>query len=613
MSEGSEKLGCRRLPLGMMVVVAAIVLANAASSQPMTIEYLDQTVARGKSAELAYGWPLSWYWRTRVEDPGSEWPTTSHWPVSRYSASHLLADAAVWIVLLVAAAGSQWVLRRYQPRIRWRPPITTVVPVILVSVLTVLANLSSEWPGRRVYNSNYGWPFAWYWHVELHYPVVSPTYFLEWDYGAALLAGNLVLWLLMLAATAFAWERLMRHYRRRLRWSLRAMLVGVAVVAAPCAWFAVARDRANRQEAFVESLGIYDEGSRNDWLGIEQRDVYVERGAPKWLSVVGADRFCRHIVGVRFAALYENNDAEQNRQVFKQLAHLPSLRLLDIQPDTTPHVYPREFTPDMAAILSEMRHLRILNLDCRGAYGTETLDDHRQSTRNAAHHYLAAIGKLTALERLRLSLWPCSAGDLARLAPLVNLKTLALDINPAGTLLFAVLDEPDTETEVLAHLPVLPGLEQLDLHGSWVGDDDLDRLSGFERLRTLNLSMTLVTGAGLAKLAPLTSLEELAIGVDMATAEGFEALARLERLRTVHIANADESGTGLWLPLDNAGRLAVWAIEADDQRRALEKLRQARPDMVIDADYDNFEKLSTLEIPWEDDVRPFAQKWIHGR
>ncbi|HWB11432.1 MAG TPA: hypothetical protein VG826_19535 [Pirellulales bacterium] len=606
MSERSKTLCFHRLRFGtiavLMGVAGAIVLANSASEQ-LTFEYVDETAFKGKPAELAYGWPLNWYWRERIADPGSRWPVTSHWPVSRCRESALLADAAVWVVLLVAgAAGSHLLLRRYQPPIRWHPRAAVAVPLTLVAACTVLANLSFEEAGPSRFRDyfNYGWPLIWYRRVDIFIPIGPGAHVQEWDYSAAGLAGNLVLWILLLATTILVWEWFARRYRPRLRWSLRAMLIGVAVVAGVCAWFVVARDRANNQDAFVESLRLYEDGIPEDWSGIDEDEVYVERRAPKWLSVVGADRFCRHIVGLRFATLYCNDDAEHNREVFQRLARLPSLRFLEIEPDTAPN-RPREFSSDMAAILGEMRQLRMLNLKCQGDYFHATLDDYQQSTLNAAHYYLVAIGKLTNLKRLRLSLWTRSTRDLACLAELTELKTLTLDIGPVGMHIYpwSKVSEPDTATGVLAHLPVLPRLEELDLHNSSVGDEDLGRLSGFKRLKSLNLSMTRVTDTGLAKLAPLTSLEEIAMDQRMATAVGFEALAGLERLRSVHIkyVGYEEPPSRVLVPLDDGGQLDVLPDELDGLRHALKTLRQAHPGIVINENYDEFEKRGDWEVP----------------
>ncbi|HUY91495.1 MAG TPA: hypothetical protein VMV10_22335 [Pirellulales bacterium] len=632
MSPQSEEFSLRRARLltllVLMVVAAAIALANL-SSEPLTVEFLSETVFKGKPAQRAFGWPLNWYWRTRIQSSASRFPVTSQWPVSRYSGTHLAANAAMWgVMLAVAAAACWWLLRRYRPRLRWRPRITTLLALALVLALIVLVNLSfdvSPGPRSLAEYSNYGWPLIWYWRVYIGFPGLAPPYE-ESDYSAAALAGNLALWLTMLAATAFAWERLTRRYPPRLRFSLRTMLAGVALTAALCGWYVAARDRADKQDAFVEWLAQlqgYDDDSLGDWSGFEEDGVYVERRGPKWLGVIGADRLCRHIVGVRVATLYSNNEPEENRELFKRLARLPSLRFLDLEPDTDPHS-PRELIPEMTAILGEMQQLRMLNFQCRGDYRLRNLDEYPQSTSNAAHEYLAAIGKLTRLERLRLSISTDSSRDLACLSDLTNLKTLALDIYLFNDRAAEEFDdrESDRGPRVLGRLPVLPRLEELDLHNTPVGDEDLGRLAGFDRLKSLHLSLTSVSDAGLAKLAPLESLEEVAIDAQIATAAGFEALVGLKHLRKVHIAiwiaiwqvDGDRSAS---LTLDNGQELAVAPSELDRIRRAIEALRQSHPGIVIDGNDDEFEKRIDLEPPWSNgdpsEMQTFMQRWLYER
>ena len=53
-----------RLPT-LLVTVAGIALANLASDR-VTVELLDSP-----QCELAYGWPLNWYWRGVLRLPGT--------------------------------------------------------------------------------------------------------------------------------------------------------------------------------------------------------------------------------------------------------------------------------------------------------------------------------------------------------------------------------------------------------------------------------------------------------------------------------------------------------------------------------------------------------------
>jgi hypothetical protein len=620
MSPQSEEFSLRHarlLTLFVLIVVAtAIALANL-SSEPVTAEFVGEIIFKGKPAERAFGWPFSWYRRIRSENPGTRWPVTSRWPVSQYSATHLIANTALWIAMLAAATAVCWRLRRHLPRVPCRLRITTILTLAFVSALTVLANLSFDvsW-GRSIGEyANYGWPLIWYWRVEIFIPLGPGVHLQESDYSAAALAGNLALWLGMMGLTALACERLRRRYSPRLRFSLRTLLAAVTVLAMLCAWYGAASDRADRQDAFVEMLYRlegYDEDSpiSNYWGGLEHDGVYVERRSPKWLGAIGAERLCRHIVGVQMLTLYSNQGAEENQELFKRLAQLPGLRFLDLEPHTSPAY---ESTSDIAGMLGEMRQLQMLSFACQSDFRDEALPVVRE--------YLTAIGKLKQLERLRLSIRMDRGGDLASLSELTNLKTLSLDIQPF-TYQGGKDDEhpmSDRDPRLLGSLPALPRLEDLDLDNTRVGDDDLDLVVRLMRLRTLDLSSTSVTDAGLEKLAPLESLEELVIDQAPATAAGFEALARLRRLRTVHIAYADYDATnsGLSLPLGDGGKLAVSRSDRDGIRRALEALRRSHPGIVIDGNYDIFHKPIDLEAPWGYNdpsmMRAFVERWLYER
>ncbi|HEV7223529.1 MAG TPA: hypothetical protein VGN42_12560, partial [Pirellulales bacterium] len=292
---------------------AGIALANL-SSEPVTAELLD-----AKTPERAYGWPLVWYWRGARFVPGTiefDWngvsPDRVLWPVSRYTSSSLIANLAIWLILLAASSvACERLLRRYRPRLYWRPRLTTLLALIVVSAPTLLANLSfdvvttrswSDQPQRSLTTASFGWPLTWYWHFVVDSKVRG------WDYGAGRLAANLGIWFLMLALVALIWEWWLRRYRPRLHWSLRTMLVMVAVAAGLCAWCAAARNRAQEEDALTALAG--------------DEVFYVERWGPKWLDLLGADPFRRRIVG----AFLMSMQTEEDEEILERLARLPDLR-----------------------------------------------------------------------------------------------------------------------------------------------------------------------------------------------------------------------------------------------------------------------------------------------
>jgi hypothetical protein len=583
----------RVLTLFVLIILGTgITLANL-PTQPLTDDVLG-TLFDGKTLERAFGWPLTWYWRSSSE-------SAPDWTVSRYDESALATNVAIWLAIIVAVlAACEWLLRRYRPRLHWRPRVATILVLIVVLAMTVLANMSrdevTELDGLLT-RFQHGWPIIWYRRFEVS--VIYPTTYQWRDFSAARFAGNLVLCLVLLIATAFASEWLVRHYWPRPRWSLRTMLAGVALAAACCAWWVNTRDRANEQDAIVDWLRHRNDKEPSEWAGVNHL-VYVERRGPKWLDVVGAERFHRFIVGVYVCPAATGRTPKENADFFRRLSRLPSLRFLEIVPATHPR-WPRESTRDMTATLSGMRQLRMLSFYCRARS--------QGSTWNDVHEYLAAIGKLSQLERLRLSVLSNNMHDLVHLSGLTNLRTLALDIRPWGN---RADKQPAAQPDVL-ELPVLPRLEELDLHDAWVGDEDLVRLAGFAKLKALNLSGTSVTDRGLTELAPLESLQELAIDQQIATEAGFEALGALKHLRALHIATTQKYGQDA-LPLDHDDMMWVSLREVDYVRHALKRLRQSHPGIVIDAHYEAFEKRLNLEPPWAnsdpDEMDSFMRRWL---
>src|SRR5487761_664672 len=128
----------------------------------------------------------------------------------------------------------------------YRPGIWTIIVMMIVAAPIVVANLSHDerpptdlaWPPP---NPSYDWPLIWHWcqfNTDSS-PLIAGTVaagmnaeLVEWS--GPRLAGNLAMWLVMLAAVGFACQWLLRGYGPR--WSYRpriVTLIVLALVAAP--------------------------------------------------------------------------------------------------------------------------------------------------------------------------------------------------------------------------------------------------------------------------------------------------------------------------------------------------------------------------------------------
>lgn len=230
---------------------------------------------------------------------------------------------------------------------RYCPRFLTLIVCLIVGVLIALANLNQDRRWRRLdavnpyeelrfdardaneesvgngnglgivasWNTSYGWPLLWRQSVGCAY-VVGPPVVLGECFSASRLAGDVAMWLTLLAASAGASEWLTRRYKLRFRWGLRTMLSAVVLSAACCGWFAAVRNRANAQDAVFATRAWSD------------NSVLIERWGPRWPDVVGADRYCRRIVGVVLGKGWNPKQAQEHHECLIRLKRLPELQYL---------------------------------------------------------------------------------------------------------------------------------------------------------------------------------------------------------------------------------------------------------------------------------------------
>lgn len=512
---------------------------------------------------------------------------------------------------------------------RCRPRCLTFIVLFFAAAVTVLANLSfdeaSACDGDVRYRS-FGWPLIWNRTVQ-GWIWLKGRHTIGWYYSFPKLAANLAMWLLLLTVPSGGCEWLLRKYRPRPRWSVRAMFLGVGLAAVICGGLAKARFRANLQDPIVDAMA-------ND----PDLSVFVERSGPKWLDLLGADRFRQRILAVRYVLDAAN---PQDEEFFRRLSRLPDLRHLLILVDElspamaeslrrmqrleTFEIHFDRLTPDVALALRELRQLRSLSIkqrrskvapyseatrylrDCFAAVGElpdlEELDlldveldgeclvrlagvkklkslninfvNSRARPAPNFEHCLTVIGKLSQLESLQLTELNVNNDSLSHLADLPNLKTLILDR------LFS-----DGRPK-LTHLPPLMRLEALKVSRSFLDDDHLGRLGEMPCLKTLGLDQCfipedrLITPASLRELSLVASLEAVELDGRIESPAGIEALAAVKRLKTLYLgdelsAKGENPGA---ITLDDGEMLLVRDVEGF--RRALSALRQAKPGVAV--------------------------------
>ena len=399
-------------------------------------------------------------------------------------------------------------LARFAACGRYRPRVLTLLLLALVTAMIVLSNLTFDLEYMGDFSRrSYGWPLIWRRCVLVEYRGWRTV---GWYNSPPRLAGNAAVWLALAVVPTALCEWLLRRYRPRLRWNLRTMLAAVGLLAAFFAWFANARDRANRQDPIITAMPP-------EYFPLESASpLTVKRWGPDWLDLLGVDRFRRRIVSASITLGMPGND-KQDIELLKQLSQLTELQ------DLT--VYVDQLTPDLCKALGGLTQLRALRILPEGYYDSDELSNDERTSRDL----LEAVRKLTRLESLYLTM-EFDSESVQSLAGLTNLRSLCLqDTSRSGG---------GAERAALpGRLPQWPRLEALGIHSPQFGDGDLGRLAALARLKSLDIRNTSVTTAGLAELASLESLEELAVDGKAATGAGYKSLLEVKQLKTLHIGH----------------------------------------------------------------------------
>lgn len=191
-------------------------------------------------------------------------------------------------------------------------------------------------------------------------------------------------------------------------------------------------------------------------------------------------------------------------------------------------------------ILAGAGQLKVVKLD-NSDVGDRTLED---------------LAKIATLEELTLTATKVSDSGVVFLAALPKLKKLRLSrtavTDEVGKVLAKMpsLEEIDlSETGVgddfVAALGNLPNLKRLNLYKTRVSDASGPVLAEMSGLTWLNLDADPVGDAVVVHLIPLKQLEWLHLGRTDLSDDGLHELAKVETLRTVHVTKTRVSRAGV--------------------------------------------------------------------
>ncbi len=335
------------------------------------------------------------------------------------------------------------------------------------------------------------------------------------------------------------------HPRRRLRVSLRGLMVLVVLIGGAAGWVANTIRTQRQSIAAVRAAGG---DVRFDW---EKQQVGVSRGrpvyrrepaAPAWLRRWLGDELFQSVLSIVFPdpvppdALATVARFDRLERVIlgdltgvgDGLRHLRGLGQLNhvwlAGPGTTDAML-----TDLAEIPS-IRQLTVGSIMNRAKIPAPDLKSTATDT---------GFGQLSVLRRLEfLGIRDCpnlsDAGVASLLTKLPPLQGFRLDGGP---------------NSLAATLPALarhhPALESLGLDRTGVTDDDLKAVEALPKLRGINLQSTKVTDAGVAHFRSLKNLVELLINSTDLADEGLKILGELPTLEVLHFNKTKVTDAGI--------------------------------------------------------------------
>jgi len=208
---------------------------------------------------------------------------------------------------------------------------------------------------------------------------------------------------------------------------------------------------------------------------------------------------------------------------------------------------------------------------------------------------LRAVASMREVRRLDLS--ACRVGDseLAELDKMVGLKSLGLPpttsdgIGPTLMRLRSLRDLSLEETRVTAAtIAVLPrGLESLNLSGTSIDDAAVEHLRRLPGLKQLWLDETSVGDKSLAVVSTRTTIEALGLTGTAVSSGGIKQLVGLAKLTSLHLAETsiDDEALGVLVSMKQLKFLDVTetGLSVDARQALVESLRPSEVRVDLDA------------------------------
>jgi len=363
--------------------------------------------------------------------------------------------------------------------------------------------------------------------------------------------------------------------RFRLRFSLRTLLILIALCAVAVAWVVRWDQRAKIQREIVAQRGS-EKIKIHGWIEVDSGVVYEgdysplwgNTPIPKWLqgtldhhhvyNVVGITQFVdsknaiermERLPALRSLAIFVDRNSAIS--AYEPLRDLPNITAFGLHESSYPREPSRVTLDEVMSIAGTMHQLTSLeiggpSITDLGLAEVQRLPNLRRLSINftvqISDNALSQLGKLPQLHELDLNLLPFDAEELrtldygsptqfakARYQP-ITAASLAFLKNLKSLQSLRLVGNAGIDPDAITHLSDLPKLRSLRIisakildneqyssifyDGAAATDETLRELAKLRHLRSLALDVpSTATDAGMAELAKLTELEELKLTI----------------------------------------------------------------------------------------------------
>ena len=304
--------------------------------------------------------------------------------------------------------------------------------------------------------------------------------------------------------------------RRWYQFSLRTLLLLVAIVAVGCGWLGRKIEQKRQERAAVQVIRALGAEVYYDYQVVGRGQPPREPDGPRWLRDLLGDDFLAHVDAVELPQ-------QGAGAVLANLKSLTRLRVLNASGD--------ELTDASLVPLNELTELQELglwgadNVTDRGIANLRGLHQLRKLHLCRAHLTDAGLENLDGLnqlEELDLTYTKIAGDGLRHLKGLTLLKVLNLS-------------QTDVGDAAVVQIKSLPRLVRLDLGATKITDIASRDLSRLTQLEYLNLTLTRITDASLVKLESLSQLRQLwLVATDVSDAGAHELQRRLPNCEIHH-------------------------------------------------------------------------------